>query len=568
MKDDSLRVDGRLKRLLLLVAGGLAAATVLACQPWLDTLQLTEIFFYRQDFPVLILVLASLLLTVLLLPRLQVPLPVWCEGWRGVAILSGLCLAVSAAGHWIVFRGYAVSRDEAMALFDAQILRAGHLIAFVPEAWRDFVPALEPAFRLQVAGNVAWLSAYLPGNAALHALFGSLTGPLMAGASVWLAWGCALRLWPSRRDAALVAAVLVAASPQVLVTAMTPYAASAHMALDLLWLWLFLRGGVAGHAGALATGALATGLHQIVFHPLFVAPFVLGLCWQRRWQLALAYTLGYGVIGLFWLMYWRLLLDSNGLSPGVTDFSDLMTRARELLASFEWIGLALMLKNGLRFFSWMVPILLPLLCVSLVHVRHWGFELWALAAGIVIMTLFAFVLIPYQGHGWGYRYWHGLIGNFVLIATAGYVWLTDRAREKTFGVVMVAALVSIMVVLPLRALQVSSFVAPYERAAQAIGRAKMGAVIVDRSDHSFTSDLVRNDPFLRKAPLILDLLQLKDEQIRMLCARGPVGYFGAQQAAEAGIIEGLLDPLVKSKLTDARSLMTSLGCGVPISVAP
>ncbi len=567
MSDDSSFPDGCLRRPLLLAAGGLAALVLLASQPLLDTLQLTEIFFYMQDIWVLMGMVALLLVMALMLPRLLVRLPVGWEGWRGIAILCVATLVLSAAGHWIVFGGYAVSRDEAMALFDAQILRAGRLIAFVPEAWRDFVPALEPAFRLQVAGNVAWLSAYLPGNAALHALFGSLTGPLLACASVWLAWACALRLWPSRSDAALVAAMLVAASPQVLVTAMTPYAANAHLALDLLWLWLFLRGGKLGHAGALATGALATGLHQIVFHPLFVAPFILGLWWRRCWRPALTYTLGYGVICLFWLLYWRLLLSANGLAPGATDFSDLATRTRQLLADFEWTGLALMLKNALRFFSWMVPILLPLLCVAIAHVRQWRWELWGLAAGIVVTTLFVFVLIPYQGHGWGYRYWHGLIGNFGLLATAGYVWLTDRDRATPFGAVMVTAGVSIVVFMPLRALQVSSFIAPYERAAQAIGRAVTDLVIVDRADHAFTADLVRNDPFLRHRPLILDLSQLSDEQIRTLCARGPLGYFGPQQAADAGIFEAAMDPLVKSRLTDGRALMTSLGCGMPISLA-
>ena len=73
----------------------------------------------------------------------------------------------------------------------------------------------------------------------------------------------------------VVAAVLLATSSQFLLTAMTPYSMTAHLALNLAWLWLFLRGGVVGHSLAIAVGALACGLHQLVFHPLFVAPFAL-----------------------------------------------------------------------------------------------------------------------------------------------------------------------------------------------------------------------------------------------------------------------------------------------------
>ena len=42
-----------------------------------------------------------------------------------------------------------------------------------------------------------------------------------------------------------------------------------------------------GHAGAIAVGAVACGLHQIVFHPLFVAPFILHLWFHKRRALAL-----------------------------------------------------------------------------------------------------------------------------------------------------------------------------------------------------------------------------------------------------------------------------------------
>jgi hypothetical protein len=46
---------------------------------------------------------------------------------------------------------------------------------------------------------------------------------------------------------------------------------TAHLTLNLIWLCLFLRNDKIGHGAAIAVGFLASGLHQLIFHPL-VAP--------------------------------------------------------------------------------------------------------------------------------------------------------------------------------------------------------------------------------------------------------------------------------------------------------
>ena len=94
----------------------------------------------------------------------------------------------------------------------------------------------------------------------------------------------------------------------------------AHLAFNLAWLWLFLRGGKAGHAGAIAVGFLATGIHQLIFHPMFVAPFVLQLWLRRRWGLGALYTLAYAAICLFWIEYWPLASWVSGVAPGDSDW--------------------------------------------------------------------------------------------------------------------------------------------------------------------------------------------------------------------------------------------------------
>jgi hypothetical protein len=41
-----------------------------------------------------------------------------------------------------------------------------------------------------------------------------------------------------------------------------------------------------------------------------------------------------------------------------------------------------------------------------------------------------FILLPYQGHGWGYRYLHGLIGSLSLLAGYGWIALSERAARN------------------------------------------------------------------------------------------------------------------------------------------
>ena len=82
----------------------------------------------------------------------------------------------------------------------------------------------------------------------------------------------------------------------------------AYLAFNLAWLWLFLRGGRLGHGAAIAVGFLAAGLHQVLFHPLFVAPFVWQLWLDRRWRLAAVYTLAYAAICGFWIEFPQLEL--------------------------------------------------------------------------------------------------------------------------------------------------------------------------------------------------------------------------------------------------------------------
>ncbi|HTO81013.1 MAG TPA: hypothetical protein VMQ73_02210, partial [Methylomirabilota bacterium] len=162
---------------------------------------------------------------------------------RLVAIMLAIVCGAVWVGSHVVYRDFALAMDEFMADFDARIIAHGRLLASVAPDWRDVVPALQPMFRLELPDNAVWSSAYLPMNAAIRAVFvllgaPALEGVALAAVAIVAVFALARRLWPERPDAAVVAAVLLACSSQFLVIAMTPYAMTAHLALNMLWLWL------------------------------------------------------------------------------------------------------------------------------------------------------------------------------------------------------------------------------------------------------------------------------------------------------------------------------------------
>src|SRR5262249_38237668 len=149
------------------------------------------------------------------------------------------------------------------------------------------------------------------------------------------------------------------------------YAMTAHLALNLVWLWLFLRDTPGGHAAAAGVGFVACGLHQVAFHPLFVAPFLLSVLIARRWKLAAFYAVAYGAIGLFLLSYWSLILraaDAPAAQATDVGLMFFIARATEMF-SFGIDSIAHMARSLFRFLTWQNPLTVPLALVGLFACR-------------------------------------------------------------------------------------------------------------------------------------------------------------------------------------------------------
>jgi hypothetical protein len=538
---------------------------------------LTAYLFQTQDRPWLVAV------ALLLLALALAPLPILSSRVMSfvarkprtlVAILA-LCVFIGAVvGTHMVFHGYHMSRDEFLADFDAMIFGSGRFSAPIDPTWRPFRSALQTQFMLPIPNDVGFVSAYLPVNAGFRAVMGliadsSWTSPLLVAVAVLATFGVARRLWPERLDAAVVSTLLVATSSQVLVTSMTSYAMTAHLALNMIWLWLFLRDDKIGHGAAIATGFLASGLHQLIFHPLFAAPFIVRLWISKRRSLAWVYIASYAAICLFWIAYWKLIVAWQGIPSEASDSTGplyFLARVLLLLEDFQWAGADLILKNVLRFVAWQSPALLPLAVLAHPAIRRGPGPARDLTAGFLLTLVAMFILLPYQGHGWGYRYLHGLIGSLALLGGYGWIALTRRATEDEVGasrtMLALCSAIAVVVLLPAHILQARSLVLPYIRASHAIEQAATDLVIVDPSRLLFAEDLVRNDPFLRNRPKVLDLSKLSDTDIDRLCTQYSVATFDYGQAIALGITPNdHATQFGDDARARSRTLMSQRDCG-------
>lgn len=540
---------------------------------------LTDTFFQTQDlWPVVGMAGLLLALSFAPAPRSRTPERAWATP-RAAAIALACALAAGLAG-WVgahlVMDGHPLSADEVMARFDGAILRGGHLLAPVAPEWRRFEVALAPSFMLPSAGATHWSSNYLPVNAASQALAGLLGDPALAGAA-WTAlavlatFGVARRLWPERPERAWVAAVLLASSAQTVLNGMTAYAMPAHLALNMVWLWLFLDRRWPGQVAAAGVAFLACGLHQVVFHPLFAAAFVLDLWVGRRWGRAVFHTLAYGAIGLFWLGWFPLAshLEGTAIAPHATT---LLKTLENLFKHWPTDGVLLMVANVLRWISWQNPLAPPLWVLgALAAWKGRGVER-ALVAAPLITFAAVFALMPYQGHGWGYRYLHGCDGAVALGAALGFSRLLDRrdaaGRRALWTGWSVGLGAAVLVLLPLRMGQAHAWVAPYARAEAAIRRSNADAVVIDSDGVYFGLDLTRNDPFLRDRPRVFAIEGLTGALAAELCSRGSVAVFDREDARRLGMKLWPSPPKVAEHDRAVREVMADLGCGTRLNGQP
>lgn len=483
-------------------------------------LNLTAFFLQRQDRWLLVTGVALLAVALLKLRGRDAPLG---GGIRLPLVIAGVLMGVCLAGHEWILVGYDMSRDEQMATFDAAIFANGQLVQPIPALWRDHAEALNTLFMYPAEHRGAWVSSYLPLNAVLRAMAGffatpALVGPLMTGAGLLALWGCARRLWPQDREAPVVALLLYFGSGQIIVTGMTAYAMPAHLALNLIWLWLFLRGAGWADLAALTVGFVAVGLHQPLMHPMFAAPLLFLLLRDRQWRRVAFYALGYAAIGAFWLWWpnWTWSLVQATADAQRSEGVDYFTRLVTTVLKGDPLAIPNMAANLLRFVAWQHLLLLPLLLIGVKIARRDRLA-GALTIGVVLTTGVMAVILPYQGHGFGYRYLHGLIGSCILIAVYGWKSLGEN-HAKWRALLLRSSVAGLVVLLPLQAWMAHAFYAPVANASARIDASGTDYAVVGKSDAPFSADLVYNGPRLDRRPVRLLREEVNPALARAICA--------------------------------------------------
>ena len=438
------------------------------------------------------------------------------------------------AGHHLVLADYDLSRDEQMANFDAAIFSSGRLFWPLDPALRPFADALNQTFIQPIGDHEAWVSAYLPVNAAFRAIVGTLfgaawTSPLFVGLGAVCLWLIAKQLWPASGNARAAALLFYVGSSQIVLTGMTAYAMSAHLGLNLLWLLLFLRDRPRCDGAALLVGFLATGLHQPLFHPMFVAPFLCLLVQRREWRRLGLYVAIYALIGIFWLA-WPVWISSFGSAaipangaPGGVGY---LSRLQASFKIFDMSALCLTAMNLVRLATWQHLLLLPLAALGIATGWKRTPLVRALAASLLLPVLLLALLLPYQGHGWGYRYVHGALGSACLLGGFGIAALEARGIALRTPMRWATGL-SLLLLLPLHLWMAHRMILPFEALDRRIARSLADIVVVDDAGVPLGQDVVRNRPDLRNRPVRLKGSRLDGAQIAALCSGRSVAFLDA-----------------------------------------
>jgi hypothetical protein len=271
----------------------------------------------------------------------------------------------------------------------------------------------------------------------------------------------------------------------------------AHLCLNLLWLLLYLRDDRAGYVALPWVGVLAMGLHTPFPHALFVLPFLVRLLRRRQvgWlsYMAVVYLTGAAV----WLQWLRFTGAGGG--------GDITTGT--LLGSFRLPDATMRFTHGLNLallLTWQTPVLAVMLVLALLAWRNLQRTERDLAAGL-LLTFGFYLLFPVnQGHGWGYRYIYGVLGNVMLLGATGVALAARELRRETLRTLVAASLlVSVAMQLPVRFRQTESVVRPYARALAFIATRPAPLVAVDFDEGWYAHDLVRNDPLFQRGPIAI-----------------------------------------------------------------
>jgi hypothetical protein len=467
--------------------------------------------------------------------------------------IAGAVFLVTWIGLMTVYHSYPFSMDEYLAVFQAKIFHRGSLFGEIPEKWWSFAQGLTPHFVYLHIQDHRWIANYLPGYAMLRALaqfiqIEAFLNPLLSAGSVLITWQIAKKIWPNEQSQSLICVVLLATSSQFLITGMSFYSMPCHLCLNLLWLYLFLRGGRLGHGLAPWIGIAALNLHQPNVHAMFVIPFLVQMAVSRVWKKIFYYAMIYGLGCLicFWWMDIRkpptplrqsAQVISKSIPNHLQNINASTTKSfRDALHLPKLDQFVLQPMNLALFASWQS---LALTLFSLLALGSWKKmpqNLKLLGFGICLTFGFYLFFNSTQGHGWGYRYAHAVLGNFVFIAAYGWIELKKLISHRcALMVLCFSTILAVAIQFPVRCFQVERVIRPFAESSKWIQSQKAPFVVVETRWIWYGRDLIRNDPFLENHPKVFWLARMQEGDVERLKKLGDVQFVGYQDFKSFGM---------------------------------
>jgi hypothetical protein len=428
-----------------------------------------------------------------------------------------LVFTITVIGTDIAFHRYLFSDDEYSGWFQALIFAHGKRLAIVPPDWCRWIDAITPTS--VAASGCTWQLSYSAVNSLVRAGFLALgidrfAGPVLAVISIFLLAAICRRAWPNRPQRMWLAVVMLAASTQFLFMSMTAYAMPTHLVFALLWLWLYVTDRWWTILLLPLVSLIALAVHSPIPHGLLIPPFLLRYVWQRRFWTAGYIFAVYG-IALAYLAR-HVPIATTGLTASLASPAATWAVIRGLVHFPSALQQTATPMHIALMATWNAPVaLIAILCAFLGWRRLDTFSRDLALSFALVMVARAF-MNP-QGEGWGYRFAYAALGNFAILAALGTeIIATSLGNRRTVLVTIGAVAIALFVQVPLRAVQVERIVGPYARTQAWLALVPAKIVIVPTDRVMWGRQLIRNDPFFQKGPVIVNLWEVREAGIAAL----------------------------------------------------
>lgn len=422
--------------------------------------------------------------------------------------VAAAVVGLALCGWLFAFGRFPLCMDEFLPRWQAGILLSGRWVSETPEHLSPFAAALSPVLSSIDKESGTMFSPYYPAYSLLLAIAGlcglqDFVNPALAGGCILVLGRILRRIDPAAVGQSRLALMLLALSPQFLVTSMTGYPLVGNLFLNLLWLELFLRRSPRADWFLPWLSIVGLAFHQPTPHALFVAPFLVWFVRERvRTLPRLLYFAGVGSIGLLCLKLWQSYASAP---PG--DSAEINPLAPvSVFRMPELYQVPIMLGSLALWVAWLHPLLLPFALRARPRAEDGALRplihcLWSgIALSLLLYSFFPF----HQGHGWGYRYLFPMLGNLAILAALGVPSRTAAQDGRPTRLPLSLAFALFLLTIPplaLRIFQASSFVVPFADADRALSRLPAQFVLLPTHQAWYTWDLVRNEPDFSNRPL-------------------------------------------------------------------